>query len=106
MMNNCFRHVSRALVGGATGAEAFTLLLRSLSNIFDSIDMGASYTKFVTFSVPNGTLFRNFSRTCRGVVSAATGAGNVVFALGLEIDLEVVRMEVNEQYPSLIPRLY
>ena len=49
--------VSRALSAGSTGPEAFTLLLRLLSNHSDRTDTGASYTKLHNFGVPTGTPF-------------------------------------------------
>ena len=97
--------MSRALAAGATGPEAFTLLLRLVSNHFDGTDTGASYTKLHHFGAPNGTPFCDFSRAFRGVVSAATGTERVL-APGGEIFLEMVRMAVNEQCPSLMPTLY
>ena len=39
------------------------------------------------------------------MVSAATGAERLL-APGVEVVLEVVRMVVTEQYPSLMPTLY
>ena len=61
--------------------------------------------KLHTFGVPNGTPFCVFSREFRVVVSAATATERVL-APGVDIVLEVVRMAVNEQYPSLMPTLY
>ena len=97
--------VSCALAGGATEPEAFTLILRLMSNHFDRTDTGASYTKCHNFGVENGTPFCDFSREFRRVVSAATGAARVL-APGVEAVLEMVRMAVNEQYPRLMPTLY
>ena len=94
--------MSRALAAGSTGPEAFTPLLRLLSNYFDRTDTVASYTKLHDFGVPNGTPFCDFSRAFRGLVSAATGTDRVL----APCVLEVVRMAVNEQYPSLMPTLY
>ena len=42
LKDNCFGQMSRALAGGATGLEAFTLLLRLLSNHFDRTDTGST----------------------------------------------------------------
>ena len=97
--------MSRALEAGATGPEAYKLLLRLLSKHFDRTDTGASYTKLCHFGVPNGTPFCDFSRAFRGVVSAATGTERGL-APGVEVVLEVVRMAVHEQYPSLMLMLY
>ncbi|CAN0571839.1 unnamed protein product, partial [Laminaria digitata] len=47
----------------------------------------------------------DFNREVRVVVSAATGTERVL-APGAEVVLEVVRLSVNEQFPSLMPTLY
>ena len=61
-MDDFFGQVSRALAAGSTEPEAFTLLLRLLSNHFERTDTGVSYTKLHPFGVPNGTPFSDFSR--------------------------------------------
>ena len=90
---------------GASGPEAFAFLLRLLSGHFDRVDSGAGYNKLHTFGVPNGSPFSDFSREFRVVVLAATGTERGL-APGTDIVLDVVRMTVNEQYPSLMPTLY
>ena len=97
--------MSRALAGGATGPEAFTLLPRLLSNHLDRTDTGGSCTKLHNFDVSNGTPSCDVGGNFGGGVSEATGTGRVL-APGVEAALEVVRMAVNEQYPSLIPTLH
>ena len=84
---------------GASGPEAFALLLRLLSGHVDRVDSGAGYKKLHTLGVLNGTPFSDFIREFRGVVPAVTGTKRVL-ASGTDIVLEVVRMAVNEQYPS------
>ena len=105
LMEDCFGQVSRALEDGATGPEAFTLLFRLLSGHFDRAYKGTGYKELHTFGVPSGTPFCEFGREFRVVVSAATGTERAL-APGAEIVLEVVRMAVNEPYPSLVPTLY
>ena len=51
------QEVSRAMAGGASGPEAFTLLLRLMMTHFDRVDTGGGYTKLHTFEVCNGTPF-------------------------------------------------
>ena len=104
-MEDCFGQVSRALEDGATGPEAFTLLFRLLSGHFDRAYKGTGYKELHTFGVPSGTPVCEFGREFRVVVSAATGTERAL-APGAEIVLEVVRMAVNEPYPSLVPTLY
>ena len=98
-MNDFFGQVSRAMRDGASGPEAFALLLRLLSGHVDRVDSGAGYKKLHTLGVLNGTPFSDFIREFRGVVPAVTGTKRVL-ASGTDIVLEVVRMAVNEQYPS------
>ena len=105
LMDEFFRQVACALCDGVSGSEAFALFLRLLSGHFDRVDLEAGYKKLHTFSVPNGNLFSDFSRELRVVVSAATGTERVL-APGTDIELEVVRMTVNEQYPNLMSTLY
>ena len=49
--------VSRALDGGASGPEAFTLLVCLHVTHFDRVDTGEGYTKLHAFEVCNGTPF-------------------------------------------------
>lgn len=71
----------------------------------DLADTGDSYTKLHNFGASNGTPFCDFRREFRGVVSAATGTERVL-TQEVQVILEVVRMAINEQYPSLMPTLY
>ena len=69
LIDECFRQVSRHVEEGASGPEAFNLLLR------------------------------------RVLVSAVPGSERTL-APGVDGVLEVVRMAVNEQFPSLMTTLY
>ena len=100
-----FGQVPRAMAGGESGPEAFTLLLRLLTTHFDRVDTGEGYIKLHTFGVCNGTPFCDFSREFRVPVSTATGS-ECVLSPGTDVVLEVVRMAVNEQFPTLMPTLY
>ena len=80
-------------------------LLRLPSSHFDRTDSRTRYKKLHIFGVPYGTPFCEFSREIRVIASAATGAEPVLVS-GTDIGLEVVRMAVNEKYPSLMPTLY
>ena len=104
LMDKCFGQVARALRDGASVPQGFILLLRLLAATLTALT-GAGYNKLKTFGVPNGAPFCDFSREVRVVVSTATGTERVQ-APGAESFLEVVRMAVNEQYPSLMPTLY
>ena len=104
-MDDLFGQVSQALEDGATRPEAFTLFLRLLSSHFDRVDSGAGYKTLRTFDLPNGTVFCEFSRKFPAVVSAATRTARLLAPVA-EILLEVVRMAVNEKYPSLMPTLH
>ena len=90
---------------GASGPEAFTLLLRRLMTHFDRVDTGEGYTRLHSFGVCTGTPFCDFSREFRVLVPAVTGSERTL-APGVDVVLEVVRMAVNEQFPSLMPTLY
>ena len=65
LIDEFFGQVSRAIDGGASGPEAFTLLLRLLVKHFDRVDTGEGYTKLQTFGVCNVTPFSYFSREFR-----------------------------------------
>ena len=88
--------------GRASGPEVFTLLLRLLMTHFDRVDTGEGCTKLLTFGVCNDTPFYDISRDFRVLVSTLTGSESV-FSPGTDVVLEVVRMAVNEQFPTLMP---
>ena len=57
LIDECFRQVSRDVDEGASGPEAFSLLLRRLMTRFDRVDMRESYTRLHSFGVCTGTPF-------------------------------------------------
>ena len=71
----------------------------------DALRPGEGYTNLHTFGVRNGTLFTDFSREFRVLVSAVTGSERAL-SPGMDVVLEVVKMAVNEQSPTLMPTLY
>ena len=97
-----FRQVSRDVEEAVSGPEAFTLLLRRLMTHFVTWE---GYTRLHSFGVCTGMPFCDFSREFRVPVSAVTGSERTL-APGVDVVLEVVRMAVNEQFPSLMPALY
>ena len=105
LIDEFFGQVSRDVEEGASGPEAFTLLLRRLMTHFDYVHTGEGYTRLHSFGVCTGTPFCDFCREFRVLVSAVTGSGRTL-APGVDVVLEVVRMAVNEQFPSLMPTLY
>ena len=105
LIDQFFRQISRDVEEGASGPEVFTLLLRRLMTHFDRVGTGEGYTRLHSFGVCTGTAFGDFSREFRVLVSAVTGSERTP-APGVDVVLEVVRMAVNEQVPSLMPTLY
>ena len=105
LIDEFFGQVSRALMEGAPGPDAFTLRPRLLTTHFDRVDSGEGCTKLYNFGVCTGTPFCYFSRTFRVLVSAVTRSERVL-APGVDMVMEVVRMTVNEQFPTLMPTLY
>ena len=97
--------VSRSMAGGASGPEAFTLLLRLLMAHFDRVDTGEGCTMLHTFGMCNGTPFCDFSQDLRVLVSTITQSERVL-SPGTDVVLEVVQMAVNEQFPTFMPTLY
>ena len=93
------------MAGGASGPEAFTLLLRLLITHFDGVDMEEGYTKLHNFGMCNDIPFSYFSREFRVLVPTATGSERVL-SPGTDGVLEVVRVAANEQFPALLPALY
>ena len=69
---------------------------------FDRVDTAEGYTRLHSFGVCTGTPFCDFSREFRVLVSAVTGTERTL-APRVDVVLEVVRMAVNEQVPSLMP---
>ena len=66
--------MSRDINEGASGPEAFTLLLRRLMTHFHRVDTGEGYTRLQRFGVSTGTPFCDFCREFRVLVSDARGA--------------------------------
>ena len=93
------------MAGGASGPEAFTLLVRLLMTHFDGVDTEEGYTKLHTFEICNGMPFPDFSREFRVLVPTATGTERVLFP-GMDVVLEMVRVAANEQFSALMPALY
>ena len=73
LMDKMFGQISRSLRDGASGPEAFALLLRLLSGHFVRGDSRAGYRRLHIFRVENGTPFCDFNRESGVVVSPATG---------------------------------
>ena len=61
LVDEVFGQVSKALKEGASGPEAFALLLRLLTTHFDPVDTGEGHTKLHNFGVCTGTPFCDFS---------------------------------------------
>ena len=93
------------MAGGASGPEAFTLMLRLLMLRFDGVDTEEGCTKLHTFGMCNGMPFSEFSEEFRVLVPTATGSERVL-SPGTDVVLEVVRVAANEQFPALLPALY
>ena len=75
LIDEVFRQVSRYVEEGASGPEAFNLLLRRLMAYFDRVDTGEGYTRPQSFGVCTGTPFCDFSREFRVLVSGRRGFG-------------------------------
>ena len=85
------KEVSRAMAGGASGPEAFTLLLLRLPiTHFDGVDTEEGYPKLHTFGMCNGMPFSDFSRKFRALVPTPTGSERVL-SPETDVVLEVVR---------------
>ena len=69
---------------------------------FDRVDTGEGYTRLHSFGVCTGTPFFYFSRVFRVLVSAVTGSERTLVP-GVDVVLEVVRVAVDEKFPSLMP---
>ena len=82
--------VSRAMAGGASGPEAFILLLRLLITHFDGVDTDEGYTKLHTFGMCDSMPFSDFSREFRVLVPTAT-KNERVLSLGTDVVLEGFR---------------
>ena len=96
--------VLRAMTGGASGPEAFTLLLRLLMTHFNRVDTEGGYTKLHIFGMCNGMPFSDFIREFRVLVPTATGSEHVL-SPGTDVVLDVVRVAANEKLSALLPAL-
>ena len=100
-----FQQVKRSLDGGATGPEAFQLLLRHLAEQFDVGDRQESFLRLQQFGVADGTSFADYLRAFRLLASSVTGSERTL-APSVSMVLEIVRHSVCKQFPSLSPILY
>ena len=57
LIDDFFQQVSTDVEEGASGPEAFNLLLRRLMTHFDRVDTGEGYTRLCSFGVCTGTPF-------------------------------------------------
>ena len=57
LIDEFFRQVSRDVEEGASGREAFNVLLRRLMTHIDLVDTGEGYTRLRSFGVCTGRLF-------------------------------------------------
>ena len=105
LIDDLFRQVSRDVEELASGPETFNLLLRRLMTHFNRVDTEEGYTRLHCLGACTGTPFRVFTRECGVLVSAVTGSERTL-APGVDVVLEVVRIVVNEEFPSLMPTLY
>ena len=105
LIDEFVRQVPSDVEEGASGPAAFNLLLCRLMTYFDHVNTGEGCTKLHSFGVCTGTPFRHFSREFRVLVPTVTGIERTL-APGVNVVLDVVRMAVNEQFPSLMPTLY
>ena len=71
LIEQFLRQVSRDVEEGASGPEAFTLLLRRLMTHFDRVDTGEGYARLHSFGVCTGTSFCDF---CRKFLRAIVGS--------------------------------
>ena len=93
------------MAGGASGPEAFTLLLRSLMTHLNRVDAKEGYTKLHTFGMCNGMPFSDFSWEFHVLVPTATGSERVS-SPGTDVVLEAVWVAANERFSALLPALY
>ena len=72
---------------------------------FERVDTQEGYTKLRTFGECHGTPFYDFSRLFRALESTVTGSERLL-SPETDVVLQVVRMAVKEQFPTLMPTLY
>ena len=94
LIDDFFGRVSRAMAAGASGPEAFTLLIRLFVTHFDRVDTGESYTKLNTFGVGNVTPSSDISRPFCILVSTRRWNERDLSS-GTDMVLGMVRMAVN-----------
>ena len=92
LIDESFRQVSRDVEEGASGPDAFNLMLRRLITHFDRVDTGEGYSRLDSLGLCTGTPFCDFSREFRVLVSAVTGSERTL-APGVDV------VAVNEQFP-------
>ena len=99
-----YRRISRNVEDGVSGTEDFNLLLRRLMTHFERGHTGEGCTRLHSFGVCTGMPCCDFSRNFGVIVSAVTGSERTLAPL-VNVVLGVVRMALNEQFPSLMVAL-
>ena len=100
-----FGQVSTAMDRGASGPEAFNLLLRLHVTHFDRVDTAEGYTKLHIFGVCTGTPSSELRVELRALVSAVTES-ECGLSPGTGVGLQGDEMPVNEWFPTFMPTLY
>ena len=105
LIDEVFGQELRAMDDGASDPQAFTLLMHILVTHFDRVDTEEGHNKLHIFGVCFSKHLSDFSREFRVLVAVAT-VNERLLPPGTDVVLEVVRMAVNERFPTLVPTLY
>ena len=105
LIDELLGQASRAIKDVTSGPEAFTLLLRLLTTQFDRVGTGEGYTRLHNLGVSTGTPFCDVSRGFRVKLSPVSESERTLVP-GVDVVLEVVRIAVNEPFPTLMATLY
>jgi len=100
-----FQQVDRCLDAGSDGPSAFKLLLKLLSEHFDTSDTSDSYSRLQSFGCVDGTPFSQYLRSFKLLVSSISGSERTL-APSSGMIIEIVRTSVCRQFPTLAPLLY
>ena len=105
LVDDLFLQIQERLSSGSGGPAAFKILLTDLADYFDRAPRGAALETLQKFGVRTGTPFSSYLRALRVVVASTVEKGGPL-APSATMAIELVRIRMSQQYPTLMPTLF
>ena len=105
LVDDLFAQLQERLASGVDGTGAFKTLLTDVVNHFDRAPRGTALASLQKFGVPSGTPFSSFLRSFRVMLAGTVDKGEPL-APSPNMAMELIRIRMAQQYPTLIPTLF